>query len=104
MFELGLKVGPSTEVGGSSSEDGLAEGGCPGKGRSFGHVRQCKHDLLGTGLVDFVIDGEIEGDSIQPGSGFCTISINVFRGTESEFDRAGGGHSRWEGCRRGWGW
>ena len=38
LFELGLKVRPSTKAGESGSKDSLSESGCPGEGRAFGHV------------------------------------------------------------------
>ena len=80
------------------------EGSCPGEGKALGHARQHECDLLGIGLVNLVIHDEIERDSVQPGGGFGTISIEVLGGTKSEFNGAGRGHGSRKGCGQGWWW
>lgn len=53
----------------------MLEGGCPSKDRSFGHIRQHKCNLLGISGVNVLIYNEVEGNSVEPGCGFGTVSV-----------------------------
>ena len=48
---------------GCSGDGLLSEGGGPGLGCSFGHVKECEGNFLGMGVVYCVVDFEIEEDS-----------------------------------------
>ena len=63
-FELCDKVGEGSD-GYSGSRDGvLPECGCPSEGRPLGHVGESEGDHLVIGVVDFVVDKEVEAYSV----------------------------------------
>ena len=63
-FQLGNKVGEDTHGDGGARNGALLKSGCPGEGWSFGHVRKGESSHFAIGIVDFVIDEEIEADGI----------------------------------------
>ena len=66
------------------SRDGaLAKGCCPGKGRSFGHVREGESDLFVVIVVDRFVDQEVELHSMQPVLRFFIGSIERLGGTDA---------------------
>ena len=74
VFECGFKLGDEIRErshGYGRSGDGvLSECGCPSEGGPFGHVGEGEGDHFVVGVVDFVIDEEVEADCIQPLGGF----------------------------------
>ena len=94
VFELEfgdeIREGPHSYGG---SRDGiLPEGGCPGEGRTLGHVGQGKGDFLVVNVVDSFIDEEVELYGVQPLSGLVVGSIKGFRCSNAEFGGFQGGH------------
>ena len=89
VFECGLEFGDKVREGSHSyggSRDGiLSEGGCPGEGRTLGHVGQGEGDFLVVIIIDFFIDEEVESYSVQPLSGLVVGSIKGFRCSNAEF-------------------
>ena len=55
----------------------------PGKGRSFGHVREGEGDLFVIVVVDRLVDEEVELHSVQPVLGFFIGSIECFGGADA---------------------
>ena len=96
VFERGFEFGDKVKEGphgyGGSRGGVLSEGGCPGEGRSLGHVGQGKSDLLVVIVVDFFIGKEVESYGVQPLSGLIVGSIKGLQGSNTEFGRFQGGH------------
>ena len=81
--ELCDKVGESSEGEQSSRDGALVEGRSPSKGRSFGHVRKGKSDLLIVIVVDHFVDKEVKLHSMQPVLGFFIGSIECLGGADA---------------------
>ena len=64
-FEFDDKVGEGTHDDGHIGDGILLKGGCPGKCRSFGHVGRGESDHLTVGIVDLVVDKEVEVNSVH---------------------------------------
>ena len=99
MFEGGFEFFHEVLEGAhkdSGSGDGLlSEGSGPGLGCSFGHVGEGESDLLGTGVIDCVIDFQVEKNRRNPWDGFRVGSVIVFRCGNAEFVDFGGHGGRW---------
>ena len=91
-FELRDEVGESAHGYGGPGDGVLPEGGCPCEGGSFSHVGESESDLFVVGVVDFVIDEEVELYSVQPLGGFVIRSVKGFRCSDTEFGGFRGGH------------
>ena len=89
MFEGSFEFGDEIRErahGDSRSGDGvLSECGCPSEGGSFGHVEEGKGDHFVIGVVDFVVDEEVEAYSVQPLGGFIVRSVKGFQCSNTEF-------------------
>ena len=59
-FEFSDEIGECSHGNGCSGDGFLPERGCPSEGGSFGHVGEGEGDLFVIGVVDFVIDKEVE--------------------------------------------
>ena len=59
-FEFQDEVGECAHGDGGPGDGVLPECGCPSEGGSFGHVREGEGDFFVIGVVDFVIDKEVE--------------------------------------------
>ena len=81
--ELRDKVGESSEGKRCSRDGALAEGCCPGKSRSFGHIGESKSDLLIVIVIDCLVDKEVELHSVKPVLGLLVRSIERFGGTDA---------------------
>ena len=81
--ELRDKVGKSSKGKRCSRDGALAKGCCPGKGRSFGHVREGESDLFVVIVVDRFVDQEVELHSMQPVLRFFIGSIERLGGTDA---------------------
>ena len=86
-FELRNEVGEGTHGYGGSCDSVLSERGCPGEGRSFGHVGEGEGNHLAIGIIDFFIDKEVEAYCVQPLDGFVIGPIEGFRCSDTEFGR-----------------
>ena len=69
-FKLGDEVRECSHGNGRSNDGVLPESGCPSEGGSFGHVGEGEGDLFVIGVVDFVVDEEVELYDIQSFGGF----------------------------------
>ena len=89
VFECGFKLCDKVKEGshdyGGSGNGVLSKCGCPSEGGSLGHVGEGKGDHLVIGVIDFVIDEEVEAHSIQPLIRFLIRSVKGFRGSDAEF-------------------
>ena len=66
------------------SRDGaLAKGRCPGKGRSFSHIREGESDLFVIIVVNRFVDEEIKLHGVQPVLGFFVGAIERFGGADA---------------------
>ena len=76
----------------------MSERSGPCEGRSFGHVGEGESNYFAVGVVDFVIDKQVEAYGIQPLGGFVVGSIKGFRCSNMEFGGFQGGYGRrWSG-------
>ena len=101
-FELHDEVRESAHGYCSSGDGVLPEGGCPCEGGSLSHVGESESDLFVVGVVDLVIDEEVELYGVQPLGGFVVRSVKGFRYSDAEFSGFQGGHGRrWSGERWG---
>ena len=64
--ELRDKVSESSQGERCSRDGALAKGRCPGKSRSFSHVREGKSDLLVIIVLNHFVDKEIKLHGVQP--------------------------------------
>ena len=89
VFECGFALGDEIREcshGNGRSDDGvLPESGYPSEGGSFVHVGGGEGDLFVIGVVDFVVDEEVELYGIQPLGGFVIRSVKGFRCSDTEF-------------------
>ena len=76
--ELSNKVGKSSESKRSSRDGTLAEGRCPGEGRSFGHVQEGESNLFVDVVIDCFVNKKVELHGVQPVLGFFIRSIKRF--------------------------
>ena len=87
MFECGVelrdKVSESSEGEQCSRDSALAEGRCPGKGRSFGHVREGESNLFIVIVVDCFVNKEVKLHSMQPVLRLFIGSIECFRDADA---------------------
>ena len=81
--ELCDKVGKSSEGECGSRDGALAEGRSPSKGRSFGHVRKGKSDLLIVIVIDCFVHKEVKLHGVQPVLRFFIGSVECFGGTDA---------------------
>ena len=81
--ELRDKVSKSPKGKRCSRDGALAEGHCPGKGGSFGHVGKCESDLLIVIVIDHFVDKEVELHSMQPMLRLLIGSIERFGGADA---------------------
>ena len=91
-FKLSDKVGECTHGYGSSGDGVLSERGGPCEGGSLGHVGKGEGNHFVVGVIDFVIDEEVEAYSIQPLGGFVIRPIKGFRCSNTEFSGFRVGH------------
>ena len=84
-FELRNEVGEGPHGYGGPRDSVLSERGCPSEGGSFGHVGEGEGDLFAVGVVDFLIDKEIELYCVQPLGGFVIGSIEGFWCPDTKF-------------------
>ena len=91
-FELHNKVGEGAHGYGSSCNGVLSEGGSPCKGKSLGHVGKGEGNYFVVGVIDFVIDKEVEAYSVQPLGGLIVRSVKGFQCSNVEFSGFRGGH------------
>ena len=91
-FKLSDKVREGPHGNGGSRDGVLPEGGCPGEGRSFGHIGQGKGDFLVVVIIDFFVNEKVELYGVQPLGGFVIGSIKGFQCSNVEFDGFRGGH------------
>ena len=91
VFECGFKLCDKVREGfhgyGDSRDSILSEHSCPSKSRSFGHVKESKGNHLVVGVIDFVINKEVEVYSVQPLGGLLVGSIKGFQCSDMEFGR-----------------
>ena len=64
--ELRDEVSESSKGKRCSRDGALAEGRCPGKSRSFSHIRKSESDLLIVIVVDRFVDKEVKLHGVQP--------------------------------------
>ena len=69
-FEFGDEIRERSHGNGGSNDGVLPESGCPSEGGSFGHVGEGKGDFFVIGVIDFVVDEEVELYGVQPLGGF----------------------------------
>ena len=81
--ELCDEVGESPEGERSSRDGTLAEGRSPSKGRSLGHVREGKGDLLIVIVIDSFVDKEVKLHGVQPVLGLFIGSVERFGGADA---------------------
>ena len=86
-FELCDKVGEGSHGYGGSRDGVLPECGCPSEGRPFGRVGESEGNHLVIGVIDFVVDKEVEAYCIQPLGGLVIGSIKGFQCSDTEFSR-----------------
>ena len=67
----------------------MSERGCPGEGRSFGHVGESEGNHFVIGIVYLVVDEEVEAYCIQP---LVVGSVKGFWCSNVEFSGFRGGH------------
>ena len=91
-FEFSNKVGKCAHGYGGSSDGVLPERSGPCESRSFGHVGKGEGDHFVVGVVDFVIDQEVEAYSVQPLGGLVIRSVKGFWCSNMEFSGFRGGH------------
>ena len=91
-FEFGDEIRECTHGDGRSGDSVLSEGSCPGEGRSFGHVGEGEGDHFVVGVIDFVVDEEIEAYRVQPLGGFVIRSVKGFWCSDTEFGGFRRGH------------
>ena len=91
-FELSDKVRECAHGYGCSSDGVLSERGGPCESRSFGHVGKGEGNHFVVGVIDFVVDKEVEAYSVQPLGGLVVRSIKGFRCSNMEFSGFRGGH------------
>ena len=109
VFERGVELRDEVSEGSKGKcrpRDGaLAEGQCPGKGRSFGHVGKGEGNLLIVIVIDRLVDKEVKLHSVQPVLGFFVGAIERFGGADAQF-RGFRRHRwwRWEAREEGWWW
>ena len=84
-FKLCNEVGEGSNGDNSTGDSILLEGGCPGEGGSFGHVRQSKGDFLVVIIIDLFVDEEVESYGIQPLGGLFIGSVKGFWCSNTEF-------------------
>ena len=84
-FELCDEAGKSSHRYGGSRDSVLFERGSPSKGRPFGHIGESESNHFAVGVVDFVINEEVEAHSIQPLGGFVVRSVKGFWCSNTEF-------------------
>ena len=84
-FELCDKVREGSHGYGGSRDGVLPKCGCPGKGGSFSHIGEGEGNHFVVGVIDFVVDEEVEAYSVQPLGGFLVGSIKGFRCSDAEF-------------------
>ena len=82
-IELCDKVSESSKGERGARDGALAEGRCPGKGRSFSHVGKSKSDLLIIIVIDRFVDKEVELHSVQPVLGFFIGAVERFGGADA---------------------
>ena len=81
--ELCDEVGESSKGERGSRDSTLAKGCCPGKSRSFSHVREGESDLFVIIVVNHFVDKEIKLHGVQPVLGLFIRSIKHFGGTDA---------------------
>ena len=81
--ELRDEVSESSKGKHRSRDGALAEGRCPGKGRSFGHVGKSESNLLIVVVIDRLVDKEVKLHSVQPVLGFFIGSIERLGGADA---------------------
>ena len=91
-FELCNKVGECAHGYGSFCDGVLSEGGGPCEGRSPGHIGKGEGNHFVVGVIDFVIDEEVEVYGIQPLGGLIVRSVKGFWCSDAEFGGFRGGH------------
>ena len=84
-FKLCNEVKEGSHGYGGSRDGVLPKRGCPGKGRSFSHIGEGEGNHFVVGVIDFVVDEEIEAYSVQPLGGFLVGSIKGFQCSDAEF-------------------
>ena len=86
MLKRGVELHDEVSEGSKGkrcSRDGaLAKGCCPGKGRSFGHVREGESDLFVVVVIDHFVDEEVELHSVQPVLRFFIGSVKRLGGAD----------------------
>ena len=76
--ELSDKVSKSSKSKRSSRDGALAEGRCPGEGRSSGHVQEGESNLFVDVVIDCFVNKKVELHGVQPMLGFFVRSIKRF--------------------------
>ena len=82
-FEFSNDVRESAHGYGGSCDGVLSEGGSPCEGGSLSHVGKGEGNHFVIGVVDFVIDEEVEVYSVQPLGRFVIGSVKGFRCSKS---------------------